>query len=209
MATRQNHETKTDLLFVEDIEVEQGVLPVDAPQPATNNPSAEVASSVPQLASVDTEALCAISLGERLRQARLAKGFSVADIAQTLNFQTNIVRSIEAGDLKALPTSYEVGFFRTYAKFVGETGLGVGIADAVEAIRGDFQPAARVANDIIIGQVEEESRRGIWVKVALGIILVAGMIAWFSWPEGMAGQTTTLGADDVPVQYTFNLQADH
>jgi hypothetical protein len=209
MATRQNQKSKSDLLFVEDIEVEQGILPVDAPQPAPTNPSAEVGSTVPQLASIDTEALCAISLGERLRQARLDRGLSVADISQTLNFQTDIVRSIEAGDLKALPTSYEVGFFRTYAQFVGETGLGVGIADAVEAIRSDFQPAATVANDIIIEQVEEGSRRGVWVKVALGIILVAGMIAWFSWPEGMAGQTTTLGASDVPVQYTFNLQADH
>ena len=208
MATQQNHETKSDLLFVEDIEVEQGVLPVDAPQPATINPSAEVASSVPQLASVDNEALCAISMGERLRQGRLDRGLSVADIAQTLNFQTNIVRAIEAGDLEALPTSYEVGFFRTYAQFVGETSLGVGIDDAVEAIRCDFQPAASVANDIIMDHVEEKSRSGVWVKAAMGIVLVAGLIAWFAWPEGMAGQTTTLGADDVPVQYTFSLQAE-
>ncbi|TDI58057.1 MAG: hypothetical protein E2O92_10635 [Alphaproteobacteria bacterium] len=221
MPTQQNHESKSDLLFVEDIEVGQGVLPVDVPQPAQINPSAEDAAAVPHLAdghvngqisgqiSGQINDLCSVTLGDRLKQARRNRGLSVADVAQTLNFQTTIVQSIESGDLKALPMSYEVGFFRTYAIFVGEDGLGVSIKDAVDAIRGDFKPVAPLASGIMIGHVDEVSRRGRWIKIALTVFLTAGLIAWLAWPEGMARQTTTLGANDVPIQYTFNFQADN
>jgi cytoskeleton protein RodZ len=209
MATHQNRESKTDLLFVEDIEVDQGVLPVDPQEPATINPSVADATGELNQSSGDIIALCPVSLGDRLRKARKNRGLSVADIAQTLNFQTSIVRSIEAGDLEALPTSYEVGFFRTYAQLVGEVGLGVTIDEAVEAIRVDFQPATPHASTTMNDHVEEASRLGTWIKIAIGAILVVGVVAWLSWPEGKASQTSTLGVDDIPIQYTFNLQADN
>jgi cytoskeleton protein RodZ len=60
------------------------------------------------------------SLGEMLRQARLDRGASLADVEQETHIRRKYLEALEAEDYAALPAQvYTRGFIRTYARFVG------------------------------------------------------------------------------------------
>lgn len=58
--------------------------------------------------------------GRRLRDAREARGLSVADVAQALKFGPRQIEALEADELAALAggTTFIRGFIRSYAKFL-------------------------------------------------------------------------------------------
>lgn len=60
------------------------------------------------------------SLGERLREAREAKGLSIGDVAEQTRISALYLESIENNDYKPLPGGiFNKGFVKSYAKFVG------------------------------------------------------------------------------------------
>lgn len=57
--------------------------------------------------------------GQVLRQAREARGYSIADVAQTLKFGGRQIEALEADDYAALPGAPFIrGFVRSYARFL-------------------------------------------------------------------------------------------
>ena len=61
-----------------------------------------------------------IGVGEKLRLAREAKGWTLAQVAADTRITQRHLALIEAGDFTALPgRTYAVGFSRTYAKMLG------------------------------------------------------------------------------------------
>ncbi|MDP2811795.1 MAG: DUF4115 domain-containing protein [Rhodocyclaceae bacterium] len=58
--------------------------------------------------------------GRHLREAREARGLSVADVAQVLKFSPRQIETLEADELTALAggTTFIRGFIRSYAKFL-------------------------------------------------------------------------------------------
>ena len=66
------------------------------------------------------------------------KGEEVDDVADTLNIQACLIRSMENGEFDKLPTSYEVGFFRTYANYLGARELGIKLENAIALLREEF-----------------------------------------------------------------------
>lgn len=59
------------------------------------------------------------SIGADLRTARLARGESVADVAQQLRLRESYIEAIEAGHFEALPgVTYAIGFLRSYARYL-------------------------------------------------------------------------------------------
>ena len=60
------------------------------------------------------------SLGARLRNARLAKGYSIAQVASQTGMLPRIVEDLEKGDYRSIPAAiYGRGFVRLYAECVG------------------------------------------------------------------------------------------
>lgn len=61
-----------------------------------------------------------LELGLALRDARMARGLSVDDIADKLKLTSSLVRKLEEGDIASLPHAvYTRGFIRGYAAIVG------------------------------------------------------------------------------------------
>lgn len=68
----------------------------------------------------DQGALFPKSLGDRLREAREAKGMSLADVAGTTRVPIRHLEAIEADNYDGLPSpTYAIGFTKSYARAVG------------------------------------------------------------------------------------------
>src|SRR5262245_57219718 len=60
------------------------------------------------------------TLGEKLRQAREAKGASISEVAEQTRISPLYIKSIENDDYKPLPGGiFNKGFVKSYAKYVG------------------------------------------------------------------------------------------
>ena len=67
------------------------------------------------------------SIGDRLREARQARGLSLDDVATRTRVPLRHLQHIEAGDWDALPAiTYSIGFVKSYANAVGLNGTEVG-----------------------------------------------------------------------------------
>lgn len=68
----------------------------------------------------ETEPDDVVTVGQRLREAREAKGLSVEDIAAQTRIPTRHLNSLEAGDWDKLPAAtYSIGFAKNYAGALG------------------------------------------------------------------------------------------
>lgn len=68
----------------------------------------------------ETEADDVVTVGQRLREAREAKGLSIEDIAASTRIPTRHLSSLENSDWEKLPAAtYSVGFAKNYAGAVG------------------------------------------------------------------------------------------
>ncbi len=60
------------------------------------------------------------SLGEKLRQAREARGISISEVAEQTRISSQYLEGIEADDYRTLPGGiFNKGFLKSYAKYVG------------------------------------------------------------------------------------------
>jgi cytoskeleton protein RodZ len=60
------------------------------------------------------------SLGQRLREARLARSLSVEEVAQATRIRARFLVALESGDYEALPSTAQArGFVRSYAGYLG------------------------------------------------------------------------------------------
>ncbi len=60
------------------------------------------------------------SLGEKLRQAREARGITISEVAEQTRISSQYLEGIEADDYRALPGGiFNKGFLKSYAKYVG------------------------------------------------------------------------------------------
>ncbi len=61
-----------------------------------------------------------IKVGQRLKEARLAKGLTLEEVSQATKIRSSFLASIEKGEYHSLPSSsYVQGFVRNYADFLG------------------------------------------------------------------------------------------
>src|SRR5258706_6386408 len=61
-----------------------------------------------------------LTLGEKLRQAREERGFTISEVAEQTRISSLYLQSIENDDYRTLPGGiFNKGFVKSYAKFVG------------------------------------------------------------------------------------------
>ena len=138
------------------------------------------------------------TVGERLRDARLAQKLDLADIAQRTRVPLRHLEAIEAGDYSGLPTpTYAVGFARAYARAIGVDEVEVarevrsGSEATVAARRPEYQPYD------IEDTPRTPSRGVMFATIAAALVLLAAALAWYSWFRGGTG------GDDAPATAAY------
>jgi cytoskeletal protein RodZ len=87
----------------------------------------------------ETEADDVVTVGQRLREAREAKGLSIEDIAASTRIPTRHLSSLETSEWDKLPAAtYSVGFAKNYAGAVG-----LDRAEIADALRTEMGGVAR------------------------------------------------------------------
>jgi cytoskeleton protein RodZ len=62
-------------------------------------------------------------VGAQLRQARMARGEQIEDVAENLRIRASYLHGLEQGDLSVIPgRTYALGFLRSYARYLGFDG---------------------------------------------------------------------------------------
>ena len=126
----------------------------------------------------------AARVGEELRDARLALGATLDEVADELRINRRYIAALEEGRAGDLPgPAYALGFIRSYA-----TALGLDAADLVRRYRGSAS-AGRGRTDLVFP--ENAAKRGLpaGALILLGLVMLGGTyVAWWNW-SGSAGQT--------------------
>ena len=136
----------------------------------------------------DTQSAEAARVGEELRDARLALGVSLEEMADELRINRRYLAALEEGRVRDLPgIAYATGFVRSYSQILG--------LDAPEMVRR-FREGAGVAapaKDLVFPEPVPDRGVPAGAVIMLGAVLaVAGYAGWYYW----SGSTRT--AEEVP-----------
>jgi cytoskeleton protein RodZ len=132
-------------------------------------------------------------VGEELRDARLALGLSVEEIATRLRIRRPYLEALEEGRIRDLPgAAYAVGFVRAYA-----TGLGLDADDMVRRFRDLSGPAVTRKTKLVFPEPVAERGMPAGAVVAVGAVLAVGAyVGWYNWSG--AGSRTVDFVPPVP-----------
>ena len=119
-------------------------------------------------------------LGDELREARLALGISVEEMAARLRIRRAHLEALEEGRLRDLPgAAYAVGFVRSYA-----AALGLDPDEMARRFRDLTGPAAVKPRLVFPEPVPD---RGMPAGLMIGVgamVAVGAYVAWFNWSGG-------------------------
>ncbi len=136
----------------------------------------------------------AARLGEELRDARLALGLSVEDVAAELRIRRVYLIALEEGRVKDLPSpAYAVGFVRNYAG-----ALGLDPSEMVRRLRDAVATGAR-KHDLVFPEPVPERGFPAGVLVLAGAVVAIGAyVAWYNWAG--SGNRTVDAVPPVPAR---------
>lgn len=148
-------------------------------------------------------------VGQQLRQAREARGLSLADIALTLKLGQRQVAALEAGDWNGLPgQTFIRGFIRNYARLVQlDPGpLMAQLDRTLERPASNLEmPESRPAEIERSGYLSGSRKDRQVMLVGAGLLVVAGL-AYVLMPNDLSalrgsvqGVLDSLGRKEVPV----------
>lgn len=121
------------------------------------------------------------SVGQRLREAREARGLSLEEVAAQTRIPIRHLRSIEDGKYEELPAlTYTVGFGRNYANAVGLDGAEIG-RELREQL-GGAQRASSISTEYYAppDPARVPSRPLAWIAGGLALMLVVAYLIWRS-----------------------------
>lgn len=117
--------------------------------------------------------------GQRLREAREARGLSVADVAATLKFGARQIEALEADDFRSLQgATFVRGFVRSYARFLNlppEPLLDL-LKEGTTIAAAEVRPPEDTG---VYMPMPGRHRLSFWVAGAAALgLLAAGLLAW-------------------------------
>jgi cytoskeleton protein RodZ len=119
----------------------------------------------------------AARLGEELRDARLALGLSVEDVAAELRIRRVYLIALEEGRVKDLPSpAYAVGFVRNYAG-----ALGLDPAEMVRRLRDAVATGVRKTDLVFPEPVPERGFPAGVLVLAGAVVAIGAYVAWYNW----------------------------
>lgn len=131
--------------------------------------------------SVENEEAPVARVGDRLREAREAKGLSLEQVAAETRIPQRHLETIEAGNFGKLPSrTYAIGFSRTYART-----LGLDEGDVLDQVRAELAEADGTAGEqpakFEPGDPARVPGRGLaWFAVLAAVLLLGGIYAFYS-----------------------------
>jgi transcriptional regulator with XRE-family HTH domain len=134
----------------------------------------------------ETEADDVVTVGQRLREAREAKGLSIEDIAATTRIPTRHLSSLESSEWDKLPAAtYSVGFAKNYA---GAVGLDrAEIADALRLEMGGTRPVTIYPEVYETADPARTMPKGLVFGALALLAVVVLALTWMS-NRSMAGE---------------------
>jgi len=135
-----------------------------------------------------------ISLGEKLRQAREAKGLSLEEVFEKTKLRPSIIESIEGEHWEALPDAVFVrGFLRTYARVleIDEQGI-IGLYEA--GLPKENRPFEAILT-------KKRGTKITWVMAVMIILALFGATYW--WIEQPPPGISTKGHGREQINQSF------
>jgi len=139
--------------------------------------------------------------GARLKQARVARGISLAQIAAVTRISTRSLEAVERNDFSKLPGGiFTRSFVRAYA---GEVGLDpeAALQQFLSQCPGDMAAVPTDAPESIDGPSRhaEWQEKLSWRHAAVALALLALLaIAWYTWQRSPPGGVETPRAEAPP-----------
>jgi len=129
------------------------------------------------MAKTDTTTAEAARVGEELRDARLALGATLEEVADTLRINRRYLAALEEGRSRDLPgPAYALGFVRSYAQ-----ALGLDAGDLARRYR-ENGPARTGRTDLVFPEPVPERGIPAGVVLLMGVVIMVGAYAvWWSW----------------------------
>jgi cytoskeleton protein RodZ len=126
----------------------------------------------------------AARVGEELRDARLALGATLEEVADSLRINRRYLAALEEGRSRDLPgPAYALGFVRSYAR-----ALGLDADDMARRYR-ETGPARSGRTDLIFPEPVPERGIPAGVVILAGVVIMVGAYAaWWQW-SGSADRT--------------------
>lgn len=143
----------------------------------------------------DAGGIDAARVGEELRDARLALGLSVDEMAARLRIRRAYLHALEEGRIGDLPAvAYAVGFVRSYA-----AALGLDADEMVRRFRDLAGAAAKARPTLVFPEPVPERGMPAGMVVVVGAVMAVGAyVAWFNWTG--AGNRTVDAVPPVPTR---------
>lgn len=119
-----------------------------------------------------------LTLGEKLRQAREARGISISEVAEQTRISASYLEAIENNDYRTLPGGiFNKGFVKSFAKFVG--------VDENEAL----QDYSRLMNDQGEENIDDpktyrpevltdDQARSSMIPTIIFAVIILGLLTW-------------------------------
>jgi cytoskeletal protein RodZ len=109
------------------------------------------------------------SLGERLREAREARGLSPSEVSEKIRIRTVYLIAIEEENWRAVGAPvYIRGFLRTYARFLGLD------PEEVVAQFGELEPGNAASEpQYVVGPPARRNHALTWIAACVAVLLVA------------------------------------
>jgi cytoskeletal protein RodZ len=109
------------------------------------------------------------SLGERLREAREARGLSPSEVSEKIRIRTVYLIAIEEENWRAVGAPvYIRGFLRTYARFLGLD------PEEVVAQFGELEPGNSAPEpQYVVGPPARRNHALTWIAACVAVLLVA------------------------------------
>jgi cytoskeleton protein RodZ len=142
----------------------------------------------------ETEPDDVVTVGQRLREAREAKGLSVEDIAAQTRIPTRHLSSLEESDWDKLPAAtYSVGFAKNYAGAVG-----LDRAEISEQLRAEMGGTRLPVAHPEIYETADPARampKGLVIGALALLVLVVLALSWLSNRSMQADQPVAEASD--------------
>lgn len=123
----------------------------------------------------ETPMLFPEKVGEKLRDARMAKGIELAEVATLTRVPLRHLQAIEESDYSGLPSStYAIGFVKAYARAIGADE--VGLARELRAETSDTFAAREVYESYDPTDPVREPTSGLaWAGAAVAVLLLVAV----------------------------------
>lgn len=127
----------------------------------------------------ETPTLFPSTVGEKLREARLAQGMELSEVATRTRVPLRHLQGIEASDYSGLPSStYAIGFVRAYARAVGADEVALARELRAETA-GSFAERPVYESYDPQDPVREPSRTLAWAGAVMAVLLLVAVGLWY------------------------------